>query len=54
VNPEKQRHLMRVAREYARKTGTPWQHVRFDVVSIVMGEPPAITLLRGAFGTLRN
>jgi putative endonuclease len=49
VNPEKQRHLLRVAREYARKTDTPWERVRFDVVSIVMGHKPEITLLRGAF-----
>ncbi len=49
VNPEKQRHLIRVGREYARKTETPWERVRFDVVSIVMGEPPAITLMRRAF-----
>jgi len=49
VNPEKQRHLIRVAREYARKTDTPWERVRFDVVSIVFGEEPEITLLRGAF-----
>ena len=51
VNAEKQRHLMRVAREYARKTDTPWERVRFDVVSIVMEDPPAITLLRAAFHT---
>jgi putative endonuclease len=49
VNPEKQRHLLRVARQYARKTGTPWEHVRFDVVSIVLRERPEITLLRAAF-----
>lgn len=49
VSSEKQRHLIRVAREYARKTGTPWERVRFDVVSIVMSQPPAITLLRAAF-----
>jgi putative endonuclease len=49
VNPEKQRHLIRVAREYARKTDTPWEHVRFDVVSIVLRERPEITLLRAAF-----
>jgi len=49
VNPEKQRHLIRVAHEYARKTDTPWERVRFDVVSIVLGEKPEITLLRGAF-----
>ena len=49
VNPEKRRHLMRVAREYARKTDTPWERVRFDIVSIVLREPPEITLLRAAF-----
>src|SRR5512146_1510173 len=51
VNPDKQRHLIRVAREYARKTDTPWERVRFDVVSIVLGDTPAITLLRSAFHT---
>jgi putative endonuclease len=49
VGPEKQRHLIRVAREYARKTDTSWESVRFDVVSIVMSEPIAIALLRDAF-----
>jgi len=49
VNPEKRRHLMRVAREYARKTNTPWEHMRFDIVSIVLREPPEITLLKAAF-----
>jgi putative endonuclease len=49
VNPEKRRHLMRVGREYARKTGTPWEQVRFDIVSIVLRKPPEITLLRAAF-----
>jgi putative endonuclease len=49
VSPEKQRHLIRVAREYAHKTDTPWEQVRFDVVSIVLREPPEITLLRAAF-----
>src|SRR6185369_1228469 len=43
VNPEKRRHLMRVAREYARKTDTPWEQIRFDIVSIVLREPPEIT-----------
>ena len=49
VNPEKRRHLMRVAREYARKTDTPWEQIRFDIVSIVLREPPEITLLKAAF-----
>jgi putative endonuclease len=51
VSPEKQRHLIRVAREYARKTDTPWEQVRFDVVSIVLSKPAEITLLRSAFRT---
>jgi putative endonuclease len=55
VSPEKQRHLIRVAREYARKTDTPWERVRFDVVSIILdsslSDKPAITLLRSAFHT---
>ncbi len=50
VNPEKQRHLIRVAREYARKTDTPWEQVRFDVVSVLLSDPPEIVLLRRAFG----
>jgi putative endonuclease len=49
VTPEKRRHLMRVGREYARKTDTPWEQVRFDIVSVVMGDTPEITLLRAAF-----
>ncbi len=49
VDREKQRHLIRVGREYARKTNTPWEQVRFDVVTIVMGDPPTIVLLRAAF-----
>jgi putative endonuclease len=49
VNPEKRRRLMRVGREYARKTDTAWERVRFDIVSIVLREPPEVTLLRAAF-----
>ena len=49
VDREKQRHLIRVGREYARKTDTPWERVRFDIVSILLTEPPSITLLRGSF-----
>jgi putative endonuclease len=49
VSAEKQRHLIRVGREYARKTNVPWERVRFDVVSIVLQDQPTIILLRGAF-----
>lgn len=49
VSPEKQRHLIRVARDYARKADIGWERVRFDVVSVVLSKPPEITLLRGVF-----
>lgn len=46
VGPEKLAHLRRVARAYARKTETPWEHVRFDLVTVVMDTPPKLELLR--------
>jgi putative endonuclease len=49
VGLEKQRHLLRVAREYARKTDTPWERVRFDVVTVLLASTPEIVLLRSAF-----
>jgi putative endonuclease len=49
IGPEKERHLIRVAREYARKIDMPMERVRFDVVSVVLADPPELTLFRGAF-----
>ena len=49
VGPEKQRHIIRVAREYTRRTDTPWTRVRFDLVGVVMQPRPDITLFRNAF-----
>jgi putative endonuclease len=50
IGPDKQRHLVRVAREYARKTDTPWERIRFDVVTVVLaGKRPEIALFRRAF-----
>ena len=48
VGQEKRAHLLRVAREYARKTETPWDRIRFDLVTVVFTEPPEIRLLRNA------
>jgi putative endonuclease len=48
VDPEKQRDLSRVAREFLRKVeGKP--PVRFDVVSVYAGGPAEIELFRDAF-----
>ena len=49
VNPEKARHIRRVAREYARKADVPLDRVRFDVVSVVFSKPPNVQLLPDAF-----
>ena len=48
VGEEKRLHLLRVARAYARKTNTPWERVRFDLVTVVFAEPPQIKLIRNA------
>ncbi len=48
ISEEKRRHMLRVAREYARKTETPWERVRFDVVTVILADAPVIELYRGA------
>jgi putative endonuclease len=48
IGEEKRRHLLRVAREYARKSGTPWENVRFDIVTVLFTTPPKIELFRDA------
>jgi putative endonuclease len=53
VGPEKQCHLLRVAREYTRANDISWDCVRFDVVTVVMTPRPEITLFRRAFGARR-
>lgn len=49
VDREKRNALVRAAGEYARRAGIPWDLVRFDVVSVVFTEPPAVTRTTGAF-----
>jgi putative endonuclease len=49
VGDEKRAHLRRLARAYARKTDTPWERVRCDVVTVVFGGGPQIQLVRNAF-----
>lgn len=42
INYDKERALKRVAREYARRTETPWERLRFDIVSVVFEPRPQI------------
>ena len=50
IGEQKRVHLMRVAREYTRKTGTLWEQVRFDVVTVILSCPPRVRLLRSYVG----
>jgi putative endonuclease len=49
IGDRKRAHLLRVAREYTRKTELPWERVRFDVVTVILSQPPQIELMRDAF-----
>jgi putative endonuclease len=49
IGEEKRAHLVRVARAYAKKTETPWEQVRFDMVTVIMKNPPEIEHHRDAF-----
>lgn len=49
IGPEKRWRIIRAAHEFARHSEVPWNKVRFDVVNVVFGCPPAVTHLRGAF-----
>lgn len=54
IGEEKRAHLLRIAREYTRKTETPWDRIRFDVVTVVFTKPPKIELIRNALSTKSN
>ncbi|HKW96553.1 MAG TPA: YraN family protein [Bryobacteraceae bacterium] len=54
VGGEKQAHLVRAARDYARRSGADWERVRFDIVNVILTEPARLELLRDAFGPKRT
>jgi putative endonuclease len=49
VGTEKKFALVRTAREFARHAEVPWERVRFDIVTVVFGTPPAVTHFRDVF-----
>lgn len=49
VDREKQRLLDRAARDYSRRAGVPGDRVRFDIVNVVMDDPPRLELIADAF-----
>ncbi len=44
---EMQEHLFRAARQYARRRSVPIESVRFDLVTVVLSDPPELRLFRG-------
>jgi putative endonuclease len=53
IGPAKEQSLIRAARDYARRSGTDWMLVRFDVVSVLLRDPVQITHWEDAFGSPR-
>jgi putative endonuclease len=56
VDNEKLKKIARAARDYARRTGAPWEEVRFDLITVLLTTPPAVSHYRDAFSikTLAN
>jgi len=49
VDSEKEQYLRRAGRDYARRAAVDWGRVRFDIVSIVLTDPPLIEWFPDAF-----
>jgi putative endonuclease len=49
IGLDKQANIVRAARRYASRGGIEWNKVRFDTVSIVFSNPPAIVHEQDAF-----
>jgi putative endonuclease len=49
VDHEKQRHIIRAARDYARRAEVAWDDVRFDVIAITGEKNPVIEHFQDAF-----
>ena len=54
VGSDKERDLRRAAHEYLRRCGTPEEHARFDIVSILLHDPPEIEWIKNAFPLSRK
>jgi putative endonuclease len=46
IDADKRRALERAGREYCRRAGIAWEQARFDLVSVILCDPPRIEHLR--------
>ncbi|HLK48087.1 MAG TPA: YraN family protein [Bryobacteraceae bacterium] len=49
VDADKERYLRHAGRDFARRAGVEWGNVRFDIVSIVLTDPPFVEWFPDAF-----
>jgi putative endonuclease len=50
VDSAKRGHLIRAAKDYVRRAGVDHNRIRYDIVSIILGDgEPEVRLLKGAF-----
>jgi putative endonuclease len=49
IDADKRRFIVRAARDYVRRAGIEWNHVRFDVVNVILEDPPRLDLRKDAF-----
>lgn len=49
IGPQKQKNIIRAARRYTARAGIEWSQVRFDTISIVVGDPPSLVHQQDAF-----
>jgi len=54
VGADKERDLRRAAGEYLRRSGAVMEQARFDLVNIVLTEPPEIEWIQNAFPVSRT
>lgn len=54
VDSKKENDLERVAKDYARRAEVGWDRVRFDVVNVLLTNPPKVSLRKDAFRLRRT
>lgn len=52
AGPAKEEAMQRVCRQFATRAGVPWERVRFDLVSVLLTNPPRIEHRKDAFGRI--
>ena len=49
IDRRKIQGVAKAARDFVNMLHGPWPEMRFDAIGVLMGDPPEVTLVRGAF-----